>query len=367
MSIVFYISGHGFGHASRQVEIINALGARTDEPLFLRTSVNPDLLRRTLRVPYTLDRAPCDTGIIQSTSIAHDDPATVRAALDFYATYPARVEAEAGRLAPHSARLVVGDIPPLAFAAAERLGVPAIAVGNFTWDWIYETHPGFLPAGEDVLDRIRASYRHAGLALELPFAGGFEIFARVEQLPLVARRATRSRTDTRAFFNLPAHGRVALLSFGGYGLPSLDLGQLDCRDDWTVVTTDSVTASGGTTPAHVRVVREDTFLSSTFRYEDLVAAADVVITKPGYGIIAECISTGTALLYTSRGQFREYDVLVAALPQLVRSTFVSQADLLGGRWREALETLVALPDAPTRIATNGAEVAAEKVLGFLGA
>ena len=30
-------------------------------------------------------------------------------------------------------------------------------------------------------------------------------------------------------------------------------------------------------------------------------AADVVVTKPGYGIISECIANDTAILYTSRG------------------------------------------------------------------
>ena len=46
------------------------------------------------------------------------------------------------------------------------------------------------------------------------------------------------------------------------------------------------------------------------RYEDVVGAVDVVITKPGYGIISECVANDTALLYTSRGHFVEYDVLV---------------------------------------------------------
>jgi hypothetical protein len=365
VSIVFYISGHGFGHASRQVEVINALGAITDEALILRTSVSPDLLERTLRVPFTLDRAPCDTGIIQASSISHDDPATVRAALAFYASYQDRVAADVARLAPCGVRLVVGDIPPLAFATAARLGVPGIAIGNFTWDWIYEAHPGFRPDGDEALDLIRDSYRAAGLALELPFSGGFQIFPAVEPLPLIARRATKSRADTRAFFDLPAEARVALLSFGGYGLPSLDLATLDCRHDWIVVTTDRVAVPTASTPPHVRVVLEDVFRSSPFRYEDLVAAADVVVTKPGYGIIAECISTGTALLYTSRGHFREYDVLVSALPAVVRSGFISQADLFAGRWREALETVVTLAPPPTSVATNGAEVAAERLVGCL--
>ena len=53
--------------------------------------------------------------------------------------------------------------------------------------------------------------------------------------------------------------------------------------------------------------------ASGYRYEDLVRAADVVVTKPGYGIIAECLANDTALLYTDRGRFIEYDVLVAAM------------------------------------------------------
>ena len=50
-SVAFYISGHGFGHASRQIEIINAFGRRRpDVGIFLRTSVAPWLLARTVTV-----------------------------------------------------------------------------------------------------------------------------------------------------------------------------------------------------------------------------------------------------------------------------------------------------------------------------
>ena len=52
------------------------------------------------------------------------------------------------------------------------------------------------------------------------------------------------------------------------------------------------------------------------RYEDLVRAADVVVTKPGYGIIAECLANDAAILYTDRGHFAEYDVLVEAMPRV---------------------------------------------------
>ena len=55
------------------------------------------------------------------------------------------------------------------------------------------------------------------------------------------------------------------------------------------------------------------------RYEDLVRAVDVVISKPGYGIISECVANDTALLYTSRGDFIEYDVFVAEMPRVLQS------------------------------------------------
>ena len=88
------------------------------------------------------------------------------------------------------------------------------------------------------------------------------------------------------------------------------------------------------------------------------SAADVVVTKPGYGIIAECISTGTAMLYTSRGIFREYDVLVREMPRYLRSRFISQDDLLAGRWADALVSLMSQPAPPQAMRSDGAQVAA---------
>jgi hypothetical protein len=363
MSFVFFISGHGFGHASRQVEIINALTAREpDLRVIIRSAVNTELLARTLRGRYELRPGITDAGIVQSTSLAHDDEATVRAAVEFYRTFDARVRAEAAALAHDDVRLIVGDIPPVAFEVGARLRQPSIAIANFTWDWIYETHPGLQAAAPDLVPRLRTAYAKATLALELPFSGGFEIFTDVRPLPLVARRPTRLGRDTRAHFGI-AHDRPAvLLSFGGYGLPSLNLSSLDCLGEWTVVTTDRIAPPSGAIPPGVVFVPEESFRSTGFRYEDLVAAVDVVLTKPGFGIIAECIAAETPMLYTSRGAFREYDRLVRDLPRFVRSQFIDQHELLSGRVRAALESVAAQPAPPETIPTNGAELAADQLL-----
>ena len=367
-TVVFYISGHGFGHASREVEVINAVGAlRPGTRLVIRSAVSADLLRRTVRVPYELRHGPCDTGVVQTSSVAQDDAATAREAIAFYQKLDERVDAEATGLGDlkDSLGLIVGDIPPLAFEVAARCGVPSIAIGNFTWDWIYETAPGFGDAGW-LIARLRQAYAHAGLALELPFAGGFETFPKSRRIPLIARHAARAREETRAHFGIAGDRRAVLLSFGGYGLPNLGTATLDCVDEWTLVTTDRTlpdTPGGG----RVVMVQEEQMRDSGFRYEDLVAAVDVVMSKPGYGIIAECIAAGTPLLYTSRGQFREYDLLVRDMPRYLRCRFLSQDDLFAGRCRAALDGLLREPPPPDRLATNGADIAAAAIVSALDA
>ena len=98
------------------------------------------------------------------------------------------------------------------------------------------------------------------------------------------------------------------------------------------------------------------------RYEDLVRAVDVVISKPGYGIISECVANDTALLYTSRGDFIEYEVFVAEMPRVLRAGFIGHDDLFAGRWTAHLDALRAQPAPPDRPPVNGAEVAAGLLL-----
>ena len=98
--------------------------------------------------------------------------------------------------------------------------------------------------------------------------------------------------------------------------------------------------------------------------EDLLAAVDAVASKPGYGIISECAANGTALLYTDRGRFCEYDVLVGALPEMTASAFIAQDDLRAGRWRDAVASLLA-QGARAPVPATGAATAADWLSDWL--
>ena len=361
-SIAFYISGHGFGHAARQVEIINALAARRpDLGFLLRTSVPRWLLDRTVKVPFELDPRPCDTGVVQIDSLRLDEAATIAQARDFYATIEERADAEARVLKGHDVRFVVADAPPLACAAAARAGVPSVVVSNFTWDWIYAGYPEEVASAPALLPTIRAAYLQADAGWRLPMHGGFDTFqsspARrhtktpaLVDVPFVARHASHGRDETRQRLGLPSNRRIALPTFGGFGLEGLNL---DALDILTTITTGDAW--------HVARVADEAIYEAGLRYEDLVRAVDVVVTKPGYGIISECIANETAVVYTSRGRFAEYDVLVAEMPKYLRCAYLDQESLRAGRWRAALEAALAAPAPPQDPRTDGAVVIADMI------
>ncbi len=368
--IVWYISGHGFGHASREIEIINALrDRRPDIPVVIRTGAKRWIFDLTLRAPVDFQPVECDTGIVQIDSLRLDEAETVRRAAAFYAGFDARVAAERDVLRSIRPSLVVGDVPPLAFAAARACGVRSIAIANFTWDWIYE---GYEPEGfgaPDLVRQVREACAEADLFLRLPMWGGFEMApaGATRDLPLVARRSARDPLETRKALGLPADRTLVLLSFGGHGLQGLSAAAFDAfGDDFVAVITGHLEMSEAARQSRRGVIEFDEggLYDAGWRYEDLVAAVDVVATKPGYGIISECAAHQTALLYTSRGRFVEYDVLVREMPRYVRSQFIPQEALFAGEWRPYLEELLSRA-RPKPADVTGAAVAAETILGCL--
>ena len=349
MSVVFYISGHGFGHASRSIEVANAIVERRPGiRIIIRSSVAPWLVARTAKPGIELSAAQVDTGVIQLDSLTLDAAGSIALAEIFMSAIDERVETELAFLQEHEAVMTVSDLPALGIASGLAAGVPAIALGNFTWDWIYEHYPG----GESVARRIDEIYSRATRTLRLPMWGGFATMERITDLPFVARRSKRDPEEVRDALGIPREMTVVLASFGGYGVSALDV--------------EAIRSVRGYHVLLPGMVDEDRMYDRGYRYEDLVRAVDVVVTKPGYGIISECLANDTALLYTSRGDFREYPVLVAAMPQFLRCAFIDHADLFSGNWQPHLDALLAQPQPPVSPATNGADVAADILLDILG-
>ena len=353
-----YVSAHGFGHATRVAAVLRAVGRLApDARVEVRSAAPAALFLAAMPLPLRIDHQVNDVGVVQSDGLTLDGAETIRRYARFLETREPLVRAEAESARAAGIDLIFGDIPPLAFAVAERAAIPALAMGNFDWHWIYGEWAAQVPEGERVLASLRRDYAAADLLLRLPFCDRMEVFPNIRDVPLVGRRARLDPEEARRRAGIPANAeRVVLLSFGGMGLRGAEWNSLGNLGDYHFLTVGELEVPGGTR------LREWELGARGLLYEDLVAAADVVITKPGYGIVSECAVNHTAMLYTERGAFREYPILVREMQRYFPAVYVSPAEVRRGEVGPALERLAATPWPTAPPAADGAEVVAATLL-----
>ncbi len=282
MRVALVCSAHGLGHLTRQLALARALLAAGAHPVVFTAA--PAVVRG---YDPSLEVVPwqVDVGLVQRDSLTEDLSATV-ALLEQRCSEPA-IDALASALAGFD-RVVV-DTAPVAMEAARRAGLPCLAVGNFDWAWIYRHYPAL----EAWAARFAAwQAPHPALALEP--GPGLHGFATVEPAGLLGRVAPP----------WPFEGpeRRVLVSFGGAGLESLDALLPEIPGlRWVLA------------PPMAALPRPDCCLVQGASYPALVAGVDLVFSKPGYGIYAECVLAGTPMVWVRRPAFPEAPILEAAM------------------------------------------------------
>ncbi len=296
-------------------------------------------------------------GVVQDDSLSMDLSATLTACQHLHQRAPQIVAEELRYIADNKVELIVGDIPPLGFEIATRANIRSIAISNFTWDFIYRAYikqyPEFLPLVAD----MERYYNQATLALTLPYSCETDVFPRRDEIPWIARVSPLTRDEAREKFTLPRSAIVVLLSFGGLGLNHLHWEELTKPSEYYFVASGKRVEQRG----NLRIVPD-----AQRGYADLIRAADVIVTKPGYGIVADAIAHQVPVLYTDRGEFAEDPKLVEALNECTTAEFIPQADLFAGKLAPHLTRILTRARNRSRAVLNGATVAAEKITSLLG-
>lgn len=353
--IIYYVSGHGYGHAARQQPIIKLLAAQGVQ-IFVRT---PTPAKFYNAPGVHLHQAHYDIGMIQSDASTVDPAATLAWMADFLARQESIIAEEAAFIAEKQIQLVVSDMPPIACEIAVRAAIPSIVLTHFTWDWVYEFYLDAYPQYQTIVDSIRDSYLKATLALQMPFAHPFLMFRRVEAIPLVVNPVTRPRELIRQDFQIPPDHRLALLSMGGFGWDGSDISALRQLQGWSILAVPGAWEQMSDLP-HFHLIPTE-----YPDFHNLIAAADVLVGKSGGSTLAECIAHRTPIIYTQGDFYRENELLHDALCKFTNSFLVKKHEFEAGKWVELLDWIVTRDIAWPPMPTDGAAKAAARILDFL--
>ncbi|HEY2775457.1 MAG TPA: hypothetical protein VGK20_15560 [Candidatus Binatia bacterium] len=338
------------GHAVRAAAVVRELA----EAVPLRIAVIAGCDRRVW--PASLERAtgqwvgePSDCGVVQSDDVTVDRAATARELAGWLADLDDILQRETARLRGQF-DLMIGDVPAPAFEAAARAGIASVAVANFSWDWIYQ-ELGFIEAARE----CARFYAKADVLLRAtPFAP-MPAFDNIVDVGLVARRPSSARAASRRARGFTDEQSVVLLAFQPASLPPLELPRRSSRRRFLVPSAWPQTHG-----------RDDfVHLPASMSFEDAIAAADVIVGKPGYGLISDVDAAGARFLYVPRPGFPENTVLEQHLARRAGTASISAQDLASGGWEDALAALEAA-ERPLPADWAGASRAARAACSLLG-
>jgi len=360
--IAFYVSGHGLGHISRQCLVIKGLlKKRPGTTIFLRTSAPRWFIREALGNKVRISRVDSGFGARQKDSLILDKKGTLKDFAKFYRTRNTFYRNEEKFLARERIDAVVTDFSPLALKLAAKNNIPAIGMANFTWDWIYAPYAREFPVFKWIPSAIRELHQSCTLMLRFPFHHHFRGFSKIEELPIFANRSSRSKKEIRAKLGISGSKPLILFSFGGFSIRNFSSSWVETQKEYTLLASET---SRLIVP-NLKNLNRQKIKKAGLVYCDLIKAADCVITKPGYGILTDCLANGTGIIYTPRGEFAEYPVLARAIRERLKGLQVSNRTLLKGDLGKTLTRFFRQRGPISKIAENGARVAAGKILKYI--
>ncbi|KAJ0737498.1 putative L-arabinokinase [Helianthus annuus] len=176
----YYVSGHGFGHATRVVELV------------------------------------LDCGAVQADALTVDPVASLEKYSETVVARASILATEVEWLNSIKADLVITDVVAVACRAAADAGIRSVCVGNFSWDFIYSEY--LATAGyhhKSIISQIAEDYSHCEFLIRLPGYSPMPAFRDVIDVPLVVRRLHKSRKEVRSEMGISEDVKLVILNFGG--------------------------------------------------------------------------------------------------------------------------------------------------------
>lgn len=347
----YYVTGHGFGHATRVVEVVRHLilaghdvHVVTGAPDFVFTSEiqSPRLFIRKVLL---------DCGAVQADALTVDRLASLEKYSETAVAPRASILAtEVEWLNSIKADLVVSDVVPVACRAAADAGIRSVCVTNFSWDFIYAEY--VMAAGyhhRSIVWQIAEDYSHCEFLIRLPGYCPMPAFRDVIDVPLVVRRLHKSRKEVRKELGIAEDVKLVILNFGGQ--PSgWKLKEEFLPSGWLCLVCGA--SDTQELPRNFIKLAKDAYTP------DLIAASDCMLGKIGYGTVSESLAFKLPFVFVRRDYFNEEPFLRNMLEFYQAGVEMIRRDLLTGHWKPYLERALTLRPCYEG-GINGGEVAAQ--------
>ncbi len=351
--IVFLVSAHGLGHLGQVAAVVESLVTLAPElRLSLASSIDPQRVAEFVPASVHIIKAPAHATIAMNGPLEVDVEETERGFQQWHNDIDQHISELSDWLTALQPNLVVSDVDYTVFPAARHCGIPAFAMCSLNWSEILRPMLPVTASNLALCEAIDRYYNLADRFLALEPAMPMPALDNAQQMPFVARRGNPS--GVRESLGMTDDQQLILYTMGGVE-QVLSVRHWQVPDDTVWVLPDKL------------AIDEPWCISQQdceHSYIDLLAAADVLCTKPGYGSFTEACVNDTAVLYVRRHGWSEEAVLLEWLQQFDRSLCMSHEAFAKGDFRQPLEQLLQQKN-PSALPTWGNDLLARTLLQAL--
>ncbi|WP_079710654.1 glycosyltransferase [Paraliobacillus ryukyuensis] len=292
-TIAYYISDYGFGHATRSIAIIRNLFKLYNQPdlkVIICHSFAIDFFKDSLAgLDVEFREVDTDVGyILKPNSMNPDAKRLQDAYLSFVENWSEKLTVEKDFLAGRKIDLVLSDISPLPFIPASTLGIPSVGISNFTW---YTAYTGLVD--EHYLQTFKESYQHMDYFYSLA-ASQEPNWGRVNNhaFGFVSREVSNNEVK-RILDKVDPYRKNRVIYFGLGMKVDIDLKSLELWNSENCV----FLVSNNVQVDHPNVIKIPKGYTESQNY---IAAADLVISKAGWGTVSEAILHHKSMMVLNR-------------------------------------------------------------------
>ena len=356
MLIYVCSSSHGFGHAARDVAVLQQI--RVQRPhwkLVISSRTSPAFLN-TLIGDSDVGVRGCrwDVGMIQSDALQVNRSRTLRALQNLDQQLPSLIDQESRWIRQQNEPvLILGDIPAAAADLADRVGAVLVWMSNFGWDSIYQDQ------GESFAERAKEaqlSYRRGQHLLRCPFDLSMDWGIAESRIGLVCGDPRPLPTDLKVRLQA-LDSPVIQIGFGGLGL-RFDPSLLSLWPDHHFV---MASPSDPDIRRQLVSLKNVTLMPAGVRPLDLFPHCHRHLGKPGFSTFSEALTHHVGLHVVERSDFAEVRPLMEGLRRHGSHRELTRDQLMSGTW-QLNQSLI--PPTHHSLPTDGAEKAAQIIIGL---
>jgi hypothetical protein len=324
--LVVSISGHGFGHVAQTAPILNLLHERIPQlRITVRTSVALAHLRSRIHVPFEHLQSIGDIGMVMTSALDINVADSLAAYRNFHTDWESRVSEESHLLRMLCADAVFSNVGYLPLAGAQRAGIPNVAMSSLNWADIYR----HCCCDDAIAAQIHACYANADAFLRATPGMPMSDLSNLIPVAPIAAKGINKRDEINGILQLSAAEKLVLVSMGGVAgrlpierWPRIDGVRWLVQNRWQVNHPDAIV-----------------FESLPMSFIDLLASADALLCKPGYGSFAEAACNSVPILFVNRSNWPESPVLIEWLQQYGMCREISREQLENGNFEKNLTGL----------------------------